>query len=98
MGGRRQAYCLHTGELRTQFKIAERAPTRKDGNVAMSPKEKFQIELLKLIISFHNSGLLDSNEMVDVLKEMVTDAEEAMKEAPPKIADWFDEWMERQAS
>ena len=75
----------------------ERRP-KKDGRVIMSTKEKFQVELLKLVISYHDTHLLKTEEMVEVLKEMVTDAEVAMQTRTSQGDDWFDEWMNRQAS
>ena len=64
----------------------------------MSTKEKFQVELLKLVISYHDTHLLKTEEMVEVLKEMVTDAEVAMQTRTSQGNDWFDEWMNHQAS
>lgn len=65
---------------------------------AMSPREKFQFELLRLIITYHNDRRLKSDEMLGVMKEMVADAEVAMGSSVGKKDDWFEEWMNRQAS
>ena len=64
----------------------------------MTSKERFQIELLKLIISYHNDRLLKSHEMLSVLKGIVTDADDAMVSAETDEEECFDGWMERQAS
>lgn len=64
----------------------------------MTTREQFQVELLKLIISFHNDRSLNYDEMLRVMKEMIADAEEAMASVTTKDDKWFDKWMERQAS
>lgn len=64
----------------------------------MSTRERFQFELLKFIIFFHNDYSLKYHEMVKVLKEVVNDAEEAMESTAGGEDEWFDDWMERQAS
>ena len=64
----------------------------------MNQREKFQIELLKLVISFHDGHLLGSDAMLEVMEEMLTDAQEARVARDRREDDWFDEWMERQAS
>lgn len=64
----------------------------------MTSKERFQIELLKVIISYHNDRLLKSKDMLSVLKGIVMDAEDAMVSSTSNEDELFDGWMERQAS
>ena len=64
----------------------------------MSEKENFQIEALKIIISYHSGHLLKTEEMSEVVKQMVADAEAAMEVRIMKEDDCFDGWLDRQAS